>query len=95
MLQSSLTGNTYTFIMANLSPSSKNLDETVNTLRFVESANHIVLKVKPTDTNGSNPDHVVKLQREIDYLKELLSLKKQGVNPEKMPEEIKTLLREN
>ena len=48
LLQESLTGNTYTFIMANLSPSSKNLEETVNTLKFVERANHISLKVKQT-----------------------------------------------
>jgi kinesin family protein 4/21/27 len=49
LLQESLTGNTYTFVMANLSPSIKNLEETINTLKFVERANHITLKVKPTE----------------------------------------------
>jgi len=35
LLQESLTGNTFTFIFGNLSPSSKNLEETINTLKFV------------------------------------------------------------
>ncbi len=43
-----MTGNTFTFILGNLSPSAKNLDETINTLKFVERANHITMKVKPT-----------------------------------------------
>ncbi len=63
LLQESLTGNTYTFVMANLSPSIKNLEETINTLKFVERANHITLKVKPTELTGANPDTVSKLQK--------------------------------
>ena len=49
--------------MANLSPSIKNLEETINTLKFVERANHITLKVKPTELTGANPDTVSKLQK--------------------------------
>lgn len=49
--------------MANLSPSIKNLEETINTLKFVERANHITLKVKPTELTGANPDTVNKLQK--------------------------------
>jgi hypothetical protein len=65
LLQESLTGNTFTFIFGNLSPSGKNMDETISTLKFVERANHITLKVKPTEFNSHNPDTVDKLKREV------------------------------
>jgi hypothetical protein len=41
LLQESLTGNTYTFIIGNISPSMNNMDETMNTLKFVERARHV------------------------------------------------------
>jgi hypothetical protein len=77
--------------MANLSPSIKNLEETINTLKFVERANHITLKVKPTELTGANPDTVSKLQKEIEYLKELLDMKKKGFNPEEMANQLKLM----
>jgi kinesin family protein 4/21/27 len=42
LLQDSLSGNTFTFIIGNISPSIKNIDETMNTLKFVERARHVV-----------------------------------------------------
>lgn len=57
------------------------MDETISTLKFVERANHITLKVKPTEFNSQNPDTVDKLKKEVEYLKDLLNLKKQGINP--------------
>jgi hypothetical protein len=47
LLQESLTINTNTFIIGNISPSSKNIDETINTLKFAERASHITMKIKP------------------------------------------------
>ena len=41
ILQDSLVGNTKTFIIGNISPSSKNVEETMNTLKFVERARHV------------------------------------------------------
>lgn len=95
LLQESLTGNTFTFIFGNLSPSGKNMDETISTLKFVERANHITLKVKPTEFNGHNPDTVDKLKREVEYLKDLLNLKKQGINPEDIAQHLAKLKSEN
>lgn len=53
----------------------------MNTLKFVERANHITLKVKPTEIAKNNPDEVIKLEKEVHYLRELLNMKKQGINP--------------
>ena len=63
LLQDSLTGNTFTFIVGNISPSLTNNDETLNTLKFVERARHIVMKVKPMEFNGQNMEVVNKLQK--------------------------------
>lgn len=41
LLQDSLTANTFTFIVGNISPSLQNNDETLNTLKFVERARHV------------------------------------------------------
>ena len=43
LLQDSLTGNTFTFIVGNISPSLTNNDETLNTLKFVERARHVTI----------------------------------------------------
>ncbi len=47
LLQESLTMNTNTFIIGAISPSSKNLEETINTLKFAERASHVTMKIKP------------------------------------------------
>jgi hypothetical protein len=80
LLQDSLTSNTFTFIVGNISPSATNLEETLSTLKYVERARHIVMKVKPVEFNGMNADMVLKLQKEVLYLKELLNLKRKGLN---------------
>lgn len=41
LLQESLVGNTNTVLIGTISPSSKNRDETLNTLKFVERAKHV------------------------------------------------------
>ena len=43
LLQDSLTANTLTFIIGNISPSINNNDETMNTLKFVERARHVTI----------------------------------------------------
>ena len=37
----------------------------MNTLKFVERARHIVMKVKPMEFNGQNMEIVNKLQKEV------------------------------
>jgi hypothetical protein len=45
ILQESLQGNTKTFIIANISGQPKNIEETLNTLKFAEKARHIRLMI--------------------------------------------------
>jgi hypothetical protein len=41
MLQNSLGGNSFTFMIANLSPTESSVDETITTLRFADRAKQI------------------------------------------------------
>ncbi len=67
----------------------------MNTLKFVERARHIVMKVKPMEFNGQNMEVVHKLQKEIQYLKELLNLKRRGRNPDDIHTRLVSLQEEN
>jgi hypothetical protein len=40
------------------------------------------MKVKPMEFNGQNMEVVSKLQKEIQYLKELLNMKRKGMSPD-------------
>lgn len=40
------------------------------------------MKVKPMEFNGQNMEIVNKLQKEIQYLKELLNMKRKGMSPD-------------
>ena len=87
LLQESLTGNTYTFIVGNISPSASNMDETMNTLKFVERARH-VRKFFILDRNESKAnviqwtEHVNNQQtsKRSQLLKGTLELKAQRFN---------------
>ncbi|KAL4438950.1 hypothetical protein ABPG74_016670 [Tetrahymena malaccensis] len=95
ILQDSLSGNCQTFIIANISPCSNSLEETLSTLKFAERAQHITLKIKPNEINASDFQIVQKLQREINYLKDLLHMKKKGINPNDIHQRLLKLQEEN
>ena len=70
-VQESLGGNSKTIMMANISPSSANLAETLSTLRFAQRAKSIKNRAKVNeDTLGD----LSSLQAEIARLKEELTL---------------------
>ena len=60
-------GNTFTTLIANVNAKESCIEETLNTLRFVERARSVVTEVS-VRTYGSQPE-VKKLQDEISYLK--------------------------
>ncbi|EGR30739.1 kinesin motor domain protein [Ichthyophthirius multifiliis] len=64
ILQDSLTGNCKTIVIGNISPSLINIEETISTLKFVDRAKNIIMKVKPNQLNTSNQIIVQQLQRE-------------------------------
>ncbi|KAM3129091.1 hypothetical protein pb186bvf_018803 [Paramecium bursaria] len=80
LLQDSLGGNTQTHILVNIAPNIYNIDETVNSLKFAQRARNISLQVQPNTMNATDQQLVNKLMKEIDYLKSLLNMKRNGIN---------------
>jgi hypothetical protein len=78
LLMDSLGGNTRTYFIATVSPVVDCLEETVSTLNFANRANHIKQIVTKNEISATDDKLVLKLQKEIQHLKELLQLKKKG-----------------
>lgn len=79
VLKESLGGNSHTAIVANVSPSSNNYDETISTLKYADSAKRIRMRVAANVTSGLGAAEsstalqlVPLLQAEVAKLKELL-----------------------
>ena len=66
LLRESLGGNAVTVMLAALSPADINYDETLNTLRYAESAKKVVLTAKVNKDNTN--DLLAQLQAEMDAL---------------------------
>lgn len=73
ILQDSLGGNAKTFLIATVSPSSLNVDETVSTLKFADRAKQVMVQATINETRPMDHALVQRLQREIEQLKGLLS----------------------
>lgn len=54
LLQDSLQGNTITYIIATITPNLKDIEESINTLKFAERARRIQLKIQPNLINGND-----------------------------------------
>jgi hypothetical protein len=54
------------------------MDETINTLKFADRARQVMVKVRKNEVSATNDDLVQNLQREIQYLKDMLQIKKNG-----------------
>lgn len=54
------------------------MDETINTLKFADRARQVMVKVRKNEVSATNDDLVQNLQREIQYLKDMLQVKKNG-----------------
>lgn len=79
ILQDSLQGSTLTYIIATLAPTLVDIEETINTLKFAERARHIQLQIEQNVINSKDDLTIQKLQKELLYLKELLTYKKLGI----------------
>ncbi|KAK9813839.1 hypothetical protein WJX73_001399 [Symbiochloris irregularis] len=77
LLQDSLGGNSKTFMIANISPASACLAETLGTLRFAQRAKNIRNKALVNENTSGN---VGVLQAEIARLREQLTLYKAGTS---------------
>ena len=79
LLKDSLGGNSKTFLIANVSPSSSAFSETLSTLKFASRAKQIRNKASINEDAMGN---VEGLRKEIARLKEELACARQGMKPE-------------
>ena len=71
-LRDALAGNVLTTMLANVSPVSSNMDETVSTLRFAASAKRI--KTKVTKNEDSQQKRIRELTEELEDVKKELAV---------------------
>ena len=50
LLQDSFSGGTKTVLIATVSPSQQNVEETISTLRFADTAKNVISRVKRSET---------------------------------------------
>ena len=77
-MQDSLGGNTRTTLIAAVSPLVDHSEETISTLKFADRAKKILQKVSANQVSAADDALVLKLQQEIQHLKEILNLKRKG-----------------
>ncbi len=65
-------------LIATISPSAYNVEETISTLKFADRAKNVMQRVKRTEANVHDDATVTRLQREISFLKDVLQLKNKG-----------------
>lgn len=72
LLQDSLGGNTRTCLLATISPLMDHFDETLSTLKFAERTKHVRMRISKNEISAQDDQLVLKLQREIQHLRDLL-----------------------
>lgn len=80
LLQDSLGGNTRTTLIAAVSPLIDHSEETISTLKFADRAKKIMTKTSANQISAADDALVLKLQKEIQHLKDILNLKRRGGN---------------
>lgn len=78
LLQDSFSGGTKTILVATISPSKNNLEETISTLKFADRAKNVMQRVRRSEVSVHEDAAVGKLQREVSFLKEVLMMKQKG-----------------
>ena len=53
-------------------------EETISTLKFADRAKSILVKVQANEINAADDARILQLQKEVQYLKEILNLKRKG-----------------
>jgi len=71
-----------TYLIATISPTDDCAEESISTMKFADRASMVLQRVKRNEINAKDDALIHKLQSEINYLKELLQLKKKGKSDE-------------
>ena len=78
LLQDSLGGNTKTTLIAACNSKMDCAAETISTLKFADRAKQIMVKVQANAVSAADDALVLKLQKEVQHLKEILNLNRKG-----------------
>ena len=78
LLQDSIGGNTRTCLIATIAPIADCIDESISTLTLANRAKKIQVIAITNTINASDHTLVKKLQQELQYMKDLLQLKRKG-----------------
>lgn len=78
ILQDSIGGNTRTCLIATIAPLTDCAEETISTLSFANRAKKVAIIAQPNEISASDDALVKKLQQELQYMKDLLQLKRKG-----------------
>ncbi|CDW78383.1 kinesin motor domain containing protein [Stylonychia lemnae] len=78
LLQDSLGGNTITTLIAAVSPLVDCAEETISTLKFADRAKQILVKIQANEMNAADDARITQLQKEVQYLKDILNMKRKG-----------------
>ena len=99
ILEDSLGGNSTTYLIATISPSEENFEESLNTLKFADRAHEVMTQILPNQINnndfGDKEKEILKLSQEVSELKELLSIRGKRGNLDPIQEELIKLKKEN
>ena len=104
LLQNSIGGNSKTYLIANISPSNDNFDESINTLHFADRAHEIESKLNPNiylenefdDDKDLNENKIIKkLSNEVKELRQILQLRTKRGTLDPIQEEFIKLKEEN
>ncbi len=61
-----------------MSPLSDCAEETISTLKFADRAKQILVKVQANEMNADDDARIQQLQKEVQYLKDILNMKRKG-----------------
>ena len=78
LLQDSLGGNTRTTLIATVNSRANYINETISTLKFADRAKQIMVKVQANAVSAADDALVIKLQKEVQHLKDILNLNRKG-----------------
>eukprot|EP00826_Nyctotherus_ovalis_P054019 TRINITY_DN7055_c0_g1_i9.p1 TRINITY_DN7055_c0_g1~~TRINITY_DN7055_c0_g1_i9.p1 ORF type:complete len:469 (-),score=126.37 TRINITY_DN7055_c0_g1_i9:613-2019(-) len=78
ILKDSISGNTRTCLIATVSPTAECADETISTLTFANSAKKVKTNACRNEVLTSDDVQVKRLQQELQYMKDLLQIKRRG-----------------
>eukprot|EP00501_MAST-03F_sp_TOSAG23-6_P000028 GSMAST32.ASY1.ANO1.29.1 assembled CDS len=92
LLQDSLGGNTKTFILAMITPSQLNINETISTLKFADRAKRIQMKVKINQIRKLDLASFEKLENENKNLRFILQKLSKNINVEHLDNNLESNL---